>query len=62
MAGKWEQLLVLPDIRRQDFCSRLALENLALGVLRNRLEENSFFSVLLIKKEVSRIRIPLFLY
>lgn len=50
MAAKRQQFLVLPDLCRQRLCSRLALEKLALDVLRNRLEENSFFSMLLTYK------------
>ena len=63
MAAKWKQLLVLPDLCRQNICSRLALEKLALDLLRNRLEKNPFFPMFLKyranKKEVSRFRIPL---
>lgn len=47
MAAKWKQLLVLSDLCRQNVCSRLALEKLALDVLWNRLEKNSFFPMFL---------------
>lgn len=53
MAEQWKKLLVLSDIRWQEFSSRLSMEtSLWLGIFWNRLEGDSLVPVLITYKYI----------